>query len=220
MPAPTAPVDICNIALDYFGERADITSIETPENSNEVILARHYDLTRQNLLREYIWNFSRAETTLARTGDGGLDYSDRFLMPSDCLRIISIGSVACQIRDYNILDREIYINPIFMQTTPTTNALQLRYVKDVTDVSKFDSLFTKLLGLQLAANISYKFSGKKTQSEMIMALLKAELPKAVSVNSQEKKPKRRDHSRAIEARSYPYSDFTATDPYDTFWISI
>lgn len=220
MPSPTSPVEVCNIALDYLGERADITSIEVPENRNEVILARHYDLTRQNLLREYIWNFARTETTLARTGDGGLDYADKFLLPSDCLRVISIGTRDYQIKDFNILGREIYINGRGIGSQSSSNALQIRYVKDEKDVTKFDSLFTKILALQLACNVSYKFSGKKTQTELVNQLLKQELPKATSVNSQEKKPKRIDHSRAIQARTYFSNEQTIMSPDTLYWISI
>lgn len=202
MPAPTSPVEICRLALDYVGERANITSIENPENVNELRLARHYDLTRQNLLREYIWNFSRTETTLARVGDGGFDYQDRFLMPNDCLRLIKMGTRLAPIRVYNINGRDILINLRPTNELTSVNALELRYVKDVTDVSLFDTLFVKLLALQLAVNISYAISEKRSQVEMINGLLKQELPKAVSVNSQEKKPMRRDRSRWLDARYY------------------
>lgn len=216
MPSPISSVEICNMALDYIGERADVTSIEVPEKPNEVIMARHYDVTRQNLLREYLWNFARAEATLARIGDGGLDYKDRFLMPADCLRIISMGAALFEIKDYNIQGREILINGV---TEPSSNALQIRYMKDETEVSKFDSLFIKILALQLALNVSYKFSGKKTQSEVINQLLKQELPKATSVNSQEKKPRRIDRSRSVAARSWFNTEDIIT-PDQIYFISI
>lgn len=220
MPSPISSVEICNMALDYIGERADVTSIEVPEKPNEVILARHYDVTRQNLLREYLWNFARTEATLARTGDGGLDYRDKFLMPNDCLRVISIGVALFEIKDYNIQGREILINgqqPGSQQQS--ANALQLRYMKDETEVSKFDSLFIKLLALQLACNISYKFSGKKTQTEIINQLLKQETAKATSVNSQEKKPRRVDHSRSINARTF-YGTEDIITPDQIYFLSV
>lgn len=210
MPAPTSPVDICNIALDYFGERANVTSIELPKLPTERILARHYDLVRRSLLREYVWNFARAETTLARTGDGGLDFADRYLMPTDCLRIISIGDRVFPTVTYNLLNNEIYMD------NGGSNSLQLRYVKDVTDVSKYDDLFTILFATQLAEKVAYKFSKDKQQIAMIKDTLARELPKAISINSQQKKPRRKDVSSTILSRAFPAEN--TIPPDNLFWF--
>lgn len=221
MPAPTSAADICNIALDYFGERGDVSSIEIPEKPNEVIMARHYDLVRQSLLREYTWNFARAEATLARTGDGGLDYVDRFLLPTDCLRLISIGQWHCKIHDYNILGKEVYINrQVITPSSSSTNALQIRYIKDVTNVADMDSLFIRLFALYLAAEVAYKFSNERNQAAMLNELITRELPKAISINAQEKKPKKVERSRWIEARRWAGLQNPLTSADGTYWINV
>lgn len=217
MASPTSPVDICNLALDALGERANVTSIANPELPSEVILARHYDLTREALLEEYVWNFARTEATLARTGDGGEDYVDKFLVPADFLRLISIGTRDFEIRDYNIQGRELFVNPVVPPAT-SSNALFIRYVKNATDVSQMSSLFKKLLALQLALDVSYKFKNKKTQVELIAKMLQMELPKATSVNSQQKKPTRRDISSTIIARQFDLVE--VIHPNQVFWLDV
>lgn len=214
MGAPTSPVDICNMALDAIGEGANIASIEMPENSNEILLARHYDITRKSLLRNHVWNFARAETTLARVTDGGLDYADSFLMPNDCLRVMKLGTRYWPIRDFNIYGRNILINTI----GDTTNALEIRYVKDVTDVSLFDASFIQVLALQLAVNVSYAVSEKRNQVELVNSRLKQELPEAVSVNAQERKPKKINRSKWLDARhnaALPHISYNGV-----YWIDV
>lgn len=221
MPAPSSPSDICNIALDYFGERGDVSSIEIPEKPNEVIMSRHYDLVRQSLLREFPWNFARAEATLARSGNGGLDFIDKFLMPSNCLRLLSIGLWHCRVEDYNIMGREIYVNrAITTPSTSTTNSLQIRYIKDVTDISVMDSLFIRLFSLYLAAEVAYKFSNERNQAAMINELITRELPKAISINSQEKKPKKVQHSRWLRARGYAGLESPLTTADGMYWVNL
>lgn len=205
MPAPTSPIEVCRLALDAIGEKGKIASIEIPENRLEVLLARHYDVTRRALLREYMWNFARHQVTLARTGDGDDFYKDRFLMPTDCVRVIRFGSTYCRIQPgcYDLRETTLYVNPLpenYLYTGPNANALRFEYIRDYTDVSKFDALFLKLLYLQLASDIAYSLSLERNQVALMIEQVKLELPKAISVNSQENKPVRVMRSRWAEAR--------------------
>jgi len=187
MPRPTTPAEICNLALLQLGERGVVVNIETPTNDMEVLCSQQYDLTRRGLLEEYVWNFAREEKQIARTGDGGVDYTDRYLMPSDCLRIISLGPNHC-VKNYDIHDREIYVHANW-GNTETPGPLIIRYVKDHTDVSRWSSLFTRVLIIQLAIDLSYGINQKTSQVQMLAQRLSQELPKATSVNSQQKKPR-------------------------------
>jgi hypothetical protein len=222
MPPPVSSVEICNLALDAFGERGGVTSIETPVSTTEVIMARHYDVTRRALLREEIWNFARAEATLSRTGDGGLYYKDEFTVPNDLIRLLSIGSPGCKIECYDYTGELIKINAkpfhLFDVVTPT-NSLMVRYTKDITDASKFDALFVKYLSIQLAIDVSYKFSQDRLQQQELVSQLKLELPKIVSVNSQERKPRLIRRSRWADARTYSQGGFDIEETSDhMYWV--
>lgn len=225
MPAPISAVEICNLALDCFGERGNVTSIENPINSTEIIMARHYDVTRRALLEEETWNFARTEAVLPRVGDGGLYFHNKFAMPNDCIKPLSFGSAGCSIRGFEYTDEFIFINPIEpnpMMTYPTVNHLYIRYVKDVTDVSKFTALFTKYLIIQLAIDVCYKFSQDRLQQQEMIAQLRLELPKVLSVNSQNRKPRLIANSRWRNARTFAdsgYGGITETSDH-RYWIDI
>ncbi len=225
MPAPTSPIEICRLALDAIGEKGKIASIEIPENKLEVLLARHYDVTRRALLREYMWNFARHQVTIARTGDGDGYYQDRFLLPSDCVKIIRFGSKYCKIQPgcYDLRERDLYVNPIppnYLYTDGVSNGLRFDYIRDYTDVSKFDALFVKLFYLQLAADISYGLSLERNQVALMVEQVKLELPKAISVNSQENPPVRVMRSRWAEA----HADYGPPGIYSTrdqlYWVLV
>jgi hypothetical protein len=219
---PTSAVDICNIALNNLGERGNVASIDVPESDNEVILARHYDLTREALLEEYLWNFARTETVLAQTSSGGADYINGYLLPADCLRLISMGPRDFEIRDWNIEGRTILINPqnevAFDPFSSPGLALLLRYIKNVTDVSQFSGLFCKILGIQLALDVSYAFNNKSTQIDMLSKRLASELPKAVSMNALQKLPKRRTVASTVLARQFNPELLVA--PNKVYWVSL
>lgn len=218
MAVPTSPVEICRLALDRIGESeaTPISSIELPETRNELICARNYDLSRQCLLREHVWNFSRAEATLARVGDGGIDYQDRFLMPDDCLKIIQIGSRLNRIADYNIKGREIFINSALNPLT-TSNSLELRYVKDVTDVKLFDPSFIECLALSLALKLSAGVVERETQIASLTKQLATQMPDALAVNAQERVPVKVSYSRWARARQ---SHFEEVSRNRVYWIGV
>ncbi len=235
---PTSPVDICNLALDHLSQRADIASIETPQSPNEVIMARHYDLIRQGLLREYIWHWSKGSSELASTGSGAPDFKFKYRVPNDLIRIISIGSKYwTRFEAYDYIADEIYVNPWgpnmwgdgWFNVPPLCSGppapsgpcapppLLLRYVKNITDVSLFDPLFVRIISLKLAMATASKITGQSSKVELLEKQLQLELPKAIGVNAQDKKPKRIDHSQALRARIIGL-EFTES-PDGVFWVN-
>lgn len=82
-------------------------------------------------------------------------YTAAFDLPSDCLRVISInnyygvmeniGSYGMIESDFNIENNKIY--------TIDSSDIEVKYVSQVTDVSKFDSLFREALECKIAIEI-------------------------------------------------------------------
>lgn len=189
---PTAPVHICNLALDYLGE-APISSVENPRNQREEIMARWYDHTRMTVLREYVWNFAQKYDDLSRSGDGAGGHSDKYNLPNDCVRVNTVGSDRYNpITDFDIFARELHCSE--------GNSVPIWYNRNVTEVSKMDALFVNIFALRLALKVAYKFTKKKSVTEQISGLLALEEPKAVSVDGQERPPRRIQNSRYLAAR--------------------
>lgn len=197
MTAPVASIDIVNLALDYLGEEP-AKNVETPTSQTEKIMARWYDATRETCLREYAWNFAKERVVLMRTGTPAFDYSDAYEVPADCLRVVSIGGdiEERQIRDYDYQGREILVD------NNGSNSLKLRYIKNVTDVSKFDSLFVDYLALKLALKVAQKFTQRRSVITTMNEMLGVLTPKIISINGQEKPIKRVQRSRYLSARRY------------------
>jgi hypothetical protein len=214
MPAPASEVEICNLALSYLGQRASIASIANPESQDEINFSQHYDLTRQCLLRSYAWSFAQTETILASTGGATQDYLNQFLLPSDCLRLLSLGSSLFRIRDYKLEGRTILVSSIFTQ--PSISSLKIKYVTDMKDVQFFDPLFIQLLGLELANRLSYLYQRSTDDQKRINDLLKQETSKAVGTSHQESRPRRIDISRQVQSRWVP-TEFLVS-PNQVYWV--
>jgi len=195
MAAPTTDVQICNLALDRIGQRP-ISSILTPQTPNEDVCARHYDTTRRELLRRYIFNFAKKYDNITKspTVVPVFGYSLAFKLPNNFIRLLALGDVTLNADTpkefYDISDGFIFTNQ--QDLTDTINIL---YVFDAVTVIKFDALFLRLLTLHLAANMAYKFSLKNSLIEAIRTDAADAALAAAAVSGQEKPPRRIERSR-------------------------
>ena len=199
--APTTAVHICNLALDRLGQRA-ISSIDTPTTDTEVICARHYPATRREMLRRYIFNFSKKYATLtaSTTKTPAFGFSYAYPLPNDHVRLLALGDVT--INDdlepglYDISEGYIFTN------AADGGTLNIQYIYDAKDVTKFDALFVRLLALHLASNIAYKFTKLNSLIREIRDDASDVALAAAAISGQEKPPRRIERSRIIAARRY------------------
>jgi hypothetical protein len=205
---PVSAIAICNLALDHLGE-GPIASIDPPESATETICARWYDQTRRSLLREYLWNFSRARAYISRSGTPLFDYADSYTLPNDCLRVIRVGNAEQYYADYEIEERE------FLCNAGGATSLKLRYTKDISDVNKFDPLFINILALRLALKMAVKFTLKDAKLDTLAKQLAQEEGFAVAVDGQERPPVRVQNSKLLAARRRGSTSSYAS-PYTVF----
>lgn len=200
MGAPASPVDICNMAADLIGE-APINVIDPPNTETEKLFARHYDQVRQECLTEFDFNFSKKRDTCSLdstwTGSTKFDYDDRYTLPNDCLKVLSVGGES-EIEyeaDFDISERYILID------NSGAASLAIRYVADVTDVSKMSAGFRVVFIHKLALRCCFQLTKKAKVQEALDALLEREMPWAVSVDGQERPPRRRQRSKYRDIRT-------------------
>ena len=238
MPAPASPVDICNLALDRIGQ-ASITSIDAPQTTQEDVMARHYDQTREEILREYIFNFSRKTVLLTPTTTAPAipGYPNVYALPADFLRKLTLGDrllyggdipskffdisggfIYCNnVNDWSSLPvpcghhhcdddcdddcSEGYIGDDTGGGCCNQNwGLQMVYIRNETNVALFDSLFIKLLSLELASAVAYKFTLKGALKQQVDQDLERARLKAAAISGQEKRPVRIQNSRVRDVR--------------------
>ena len=61
--SPTAPVDICNLALTELKVNP-ISALDEAGSAVAELCNRHYDIRRKAILRSHIWNFAKTEATI------------------------------------------------------------------------------------------------------------------------------------------------------------
>lgn len=191
---PTSPIDICNLALDRLGQDS-IASIDPPVTKNENICARNYDTTRRELIRGYIFNFSKKLIKLTKdaTFAPAFGYSSAFALPNDFIRLLALGNIAINAdtdpRFYDFAEGRI------LTDQDTSGTIDVSYIFNAEDVNKYDPLFIKLLKLSLASAMAYKFTLKNTFVRALETELIDVRASASAVSGQEKPPRRIERSR-------------------------
>ncbi len=138
---------ICNQALGKLGSKRINNFNDGTESSPQAIQCRlHFDPTRDALIRSYSWRFARARTVLSQDTEdpSGDEWDNQFILPTDFLAMRSIyeGRFSDEnFRSYALEGQRLLTND---------DTMEIRYVKKVTDASKFDPLFVKVLVLLLA----------------------------------------------------------------------
>lgn len=201
MTRTNSAVGICNLALDVIGE-APITSIESPQTDLEERMARWYDITRLAVLREQVWNFAQKYRELPRTGDGEGGFTDAYALPNDFVRINSIGSDPY----FPITDYELSVDDANRRVIYASNGttLPIRYNRDITQVSLMDPLFVTYLSLRLALEVAYAINKKASIVKVVTDRIAQAEPKTVSVDGQERVPRRIQASKYLAARRWSY----------------
>lgn len=183
MPA-TSEVQICSNALLMLGQNP-IASLTEPTDpgvtSNSVTLcANLWPTVRDAVLRSHPWNVATKRVVLAYEAvTPAFDWSYSFLLPSDCLRVLSVGRDADGAINYQVENSRIYTDE---------SIAYLRYIFQLTDVTKFDALLTLAMTAAMAANLAYPVTKSQTQQDMMFKLFADHIKRARSVNGQEDPP--------------------------------
>ncbi len=123
-------------------------------------------------------------------------YADSYQLPTNFLKLHFIGNDS--IRNYKF-DYELEGDRLLLNNS-TSITLDIGYVQNITDVTKFDALFVILLAAEIANNMAYKWTLKNTVIQRLETILRIRRAEAKAVNGQDRPPKRIQRSRWKEAR--------------------
>ena len=168
-------VSISNRALTLLGAQP-ITSLE--DDTKEARAAnRMYLQSRDQVLRGHPWNFAMKRAALAaNTTAPVFEYTNAYDWPADCLRIVEVDTT----EKWIIEGRQI--------VTDDGAPLNIVYVSQVTDPTKFDALFVETYALRLAADIAYDITASQTVMSNMEELYARKLPEARLIDAQEAQP--------------------------------
>lgn len=158
----TSDVDLCSLGLSFLGI-APITSITDPESNEEFVCAKWFDITLKEALGEATPNFAIKRCVLAKDAtDPIFGYKNRYLMPNDLVRFLSIGSaVENTTTSYDIEGSYL------LTDEGGDEGLQVRYLYKNTNVVEYDAEFVKYLTMLLAYNMSFDLNNDQQQRQVL-----------------------------------------------------
>jgi len=209
----TSEVQIGNEALVLLGEER-IASFDD-EGKAARTLKREYPNERDQLLESYNWKFAIARASLSSDStDPAFGFSNRFLLPADCLRFLGLYSTFSRSNDpqvnYTGTDIHHKIEGRFLlldeNSSDSDNEALIFYIRAVTNPLEFAPLFGKALALSLAVKCCYDLTGSITR----LNTLQAELDRVM---------KRARLMQAIQGTTEVVVASEWTDAHDGYWGS-
>lgn len=177
----TSNTKICNQALDKLGANRINDFNDNAETSLPAIKCRlHFEQTRDALVRSHWWRFASARATLSQdTVTPDFQWDFQYFLPNDFMRMKSIY----ENRNTNINFRSYELEGDLLLTNETT--MEIKYIKKVTDPTKFDELFIEVLVLKLALKLVSLAGANTKMTETIGRELAAIMPQVRTIDAQE-----------------------------------
>ena len=166
-------VSICNSALAKLGAERIISLSDT--SARAVLMKEQFEKIRDELLYSHPWNFATARAEIAPlVADPLYDFDYQFQLPSDCLRVI--GTDIPNAGAWKVEGRILVCNQ---------NAVNIKYIKQVTDASQFTPGFAEVLAAKLAADVCYAITQSATLQDRMDMKYRDQLRQARSFDAQE-----------------------------------
>jgi hypothetical protein len=185
----TSTTDIANLALTKLGA-SPILALSDPGKAARTINGI-FDAVRDAELRERPWKFAMARAELPALSDPpAFGYQRQFPLPADCLRLVQVGEGfgAFGLADYQGPDNAPYQVDGGVILTDLPAPLKVRYVKRVTDVSRYDAGFTQALACRLAAEAAESLTQSPQKRQLAMSEYQERIRAARRANAIEQAP--------------------------------
>jgi hypothetical protein len=183
-------IEICNSAMTKLGAQS-ILSLDDDTTEARACKLR-YDACRRIVLRRHPWNFAIERVITAPEAPPAVpafEFTYQHVLPSDCLRVLEVGP---EDATYRIEGRKIRTN---------FDALELRYIKNITDPTVMDELFSEALACYLAWDTSYKITQKTGVREELWQAYTLSLRDAKSVDAQEERDYELEANEIVDSRT-------------------
>lgn len=192
MAAGDSAVTICNIGLIGIGQ--DPINALTDNNKAAILCNLRYDQKRRETLRKHNWNFARRRATLAANSTPpAFGYGAAYDLPGDFIRFYTEDEdQTVPEPDWVIENGQILSND--------DGPLEIIYIYDCQDCTKFDPLFVATLGEAIGAALAKPLTQSKSEEDDAKARAGDALSEARTAGSQENAPQVLDVDVMLQAR--------------------
>ena len=149
-------VRICNLALGKIGAER-ITSL-SQDKKEAKLCSLFYSEKRDEVLEAHPWNFATDRVALTQIGTAPISgYAYQYQLPVSpkCLKVLEITE---SVGNWKVEGDYLLCNE---------DTVEIRYIKQVVDVSKFDSLFTDALACLLASELAIPITENLQMANMM-----------------------------------------------------
>lgn len=197
MATPNSKTAIVNLALGHL-KIDPVTSIDPPDEDSKAAQAgeKWYDQARRDTLEAHPWKFaSRRRTILADAAAPAFEYTKKYELPTDFIRVTRIGE------DWDDPEREYELEDGFI-LCDVESPLKLVYVYNLTDASKFSPKFITSLSYKLAEFMAFEMTGNAQLVAAMAGQFDNSFMKAASVSGQNRPTRRIQRSKISTARQF------------------
>lgn len=199
----STPTEIANTALSHLGVGKEIANIET-ENSQEANACRRfYDISREQVLRDFNWPFATKEIALGLvSANPTTEWTYAYRYPSDCLKLRRIFSgLRNDNRNSRVPYKLVRDAAGRLIYTDMPNAL-MEYTYNEKDSERFTPDFVQALAARLATYIAPRLtSGDPSKmGERAYKLYVLEITKAQASAANEQQDEMKPEAEWINAR--------------------
>lgn len=175
-------VDICNLALGFLGDEANVQTIDPPDGTAQ---ARHcsqfYPMARDATLELHAWGFATTRARLERYtfNNDTKEWAYAFALPANYLKALRVEDDSATMFDPNAEPIPYMIEGIYLYCN--IEAVRLVYLQRITDPTKFTPLFVTTLSYMLASMLAgpiIKGTAGMQVSEKMAALANRQLAQA------------------------------------------
>ncbi len=187
----TSVTDVCNRALQKLGAKRISSIDEASVSARAVRLA--YEIVRRSELRKYDWNFAikRAELAADATAPEW-GRQNAFALPADFIKLTNNYPESFYTSDNNTLTYgssfagqiDFVIEAGNKILTNSGSPLQVRYIGDITDTTKWDPIFVEVVATMMAFEICEEITQSNSKKQALAqeyAGLLAEAKRAASI---------------------------------------
>jgi hypothetical protein len=147
----TSKTEICNLALSHLGQDKEIADLDTENSSAARSCRRFYEEVRKKTLRDYDWPFATRISALSlKEEEPNDEWGYSYYYPADCLNARKILSGVRNDTETTKMPYEISHEDDGTVIFTDKEEAELKYTKDIEDVSRFPSDFVLALSYHLA----------------------------------------------------------------------
>ena len=196
----TSVVDLCNMALAYLGEEANVSSVDPPEGSPAAeSCGRFYPIALDTLLASHPWGFATLTGSLSLLNATYGLWQYAYACPTDMLSLIEMTSNEVRVQEF-ARETDGHGKEVILCNAQPVLA---KYTSRMTDATLFPPLFAQALSWQLASLLAgpmMKGEAGAKQAQRCVMLAAEALEKAKLVDTKQTRLSRSFEASWLKAR--------------------